>query len=162
MGATMTNVNILEKGTTAFARDILIGSSIISEAIQKTLAIGFGDAEKIKLGQVPQDQSRDEIISRVVGGVDAICLELRKTLDAYEKSSESRVSKIFLAGGGSLLDGMAKLVGDNLGIETELLNAFDQISFDSKNFDEAYLRSVAPSAAIAMGLALRVADGEDA
>jgi type IV pilus assembly protein PilM len=158
IGASMTNINIIEKGTTAFARDIQMGSSVISEEIQKSLSIGFVDAEKIKLGNLPEGQSKDAIIRLVIGGVEELCLEIRKTFDMYEKTSDMKVSKIYLSGGGALLEGMDRLVRDQLGMDTELLNAFSGVSYDEKKFNPDYLESMGPVAAIPLGLALRMAN----
>jgi type IV pilus assembly protein PilM len=50
IGANSINVNILEKGVTAFTRDISIGGSQFTEEIQKQLNVSFDEAEALKLG----------------------------------------------------------------------------------------------------------------
>ncbi len=155
IGASMTNINVLEKGTTAFARDIQMGSSVISEEIQKSLSVGFAEAEKIKLGFLPEGHSREEIIPLIMMGVEELCLEIRKTFDLYEKTAELKVSKIYVSGGGAMLEGMDRMMRDQLKIDTELFNAFGGVTFDQKRFDPQYLEAMGPVAAIPLGLALR-------
>ncbi len=157
IGASMTNINVLERGTTAFARDIQMGSSVISEEIQKSLSVGFAEAEKIKLGFLPEGHPREEIIPLIMAGVEEICLEIRKTFDLYEKTAELKVSKIFVSGGGAMLEGMDRMIRDQLKIDTELFNAFGGVTFDQKRFDAQYLEAMGPVAAIPLGLALRTA-----
>ncbi|MBI3793995.1 MAG: type IV pilus assembly protein PilM [Nitrospinae bacterium] len=158
IGATMTNINILERGTTAFARDLPMGASVISEEIQKGLSIGFGEAEKMKLGEIPDGRTKEEVIKNVLGGVEEICIEFRKTFDMFEKNSDIKISKIYLSGGGAMMDGMDRLVGDQLGISTEMINPFDKITFSDKRFDPQYLEAMAPSAVVSLGLALRTTE----
>ncbi|MBI3580902.1 MAG: type IV pilus assembly protein PilM [Nitrospinae bacterium] len=157
IGASMTNINVLERGTTAFARDIQMGSSVISEEIQKSLSVGFAEAEKIKLGHLPEGHSRQEIIPLIMAGVEELCLEIRKTFDLYEKTAELKVSKIYVSGGGAMLEGIDRMIRDQLKIDTELFNAFSGVVFDQKRFDPRYLEAMAPVAAIPLGLALRTA-----
>ncbi len=158
VGASMTNVNILEGGVTAFTRDIPIGGATISEEIQKSLSIGFADAEKIKLGLIPKEHSKEDVIQRVKSGCERICDELHKTFEMFEKNSDFKVSKIYLSGGSCQMEGMDALVHSYLGMETEILDSFGKIAFNPKNFDSEYLEAMASSAAIPMGLALRTAD----
>lgn len=156
IGASMTNVNILEGGVTGFTRDIPIGGATISEEIQKSLSIGFSDAEKIKLGIIPKEHSKTQVVGFVKKGIQDICDELRKTFDMCEKTSDYKVTKIYLSGGSCQMEGIAPLVGSAIGIETEILNAFNRVQYAEKAFDPEYIETMAPVAAIPMGLALRM------
>lgn len=157
IGGSMTNVSILENGITAYTRDINVGGSTISEEIQKNLSIGFSEAEKMKLGIIPRDQSKGDIIAQVKDAVEFICGELRKTFDMYEKTADHKVSKIYLSGGSCLMEGIELLVNQFLGIETEVVSSFRNVSCNPKKFDQDYVESMAPVAAIPIGLALRMA-----
>ncbi len=156
LGGGMTNINILENGITAFTRDIGIGGATISEEIQKNMSIGFNEAEKMKLGMIPREINRDDLIAQVKDAVEFICGELRKTFDMYEKTSDYKVSKIYLSGGSCLMEGLDLLIHNNLGLETEVMNSFRNISCNVKGFDEQYIEAMGPVAAIPVGLALRM------
>lgn len=157
IGGSMTNVNVLENGITAFTRDISIGGATISEEIQKNLSIGFSEAEKMKLGLIPREQDKADIIAQVKDAVEFICKELRKTFDMYEKTADYKIGKIYLAGGSCLMEGIDLLVNQYTGMETEIINSFGNISCNPKVFDQEYIESLAPVAAIPIGLALRMA-----
>lgn len=155
IGGSMTNINIMEEGVTAFSRDIAIGGSTISEEIQKNMSIGFKEAEKIKLGMIPREMKREDIIGQVKDAVEFICNELRKTFDMYEKTADYKVSKIYLSGGSCLMEGLDLLIHQNLKLEVEVVNSFRNVYCNNKNFDEQYIEAMGPIAAIPVGLALR-------
>ncbi|GMT41937.1 MAG: pilus assembly protein PilM [bacterium] len=156
IGASSTNVNIIENGVTAFTRDLTVGGNTLSEELQKNLSIGFADAEKLKLGILFEGFTKADAIPHVKAGLDKICGELRGTFEIFEKTSDYKISKVHLSGGTCLMEGIDKLVQERLGIETELMNTFRNIRYSSKNFDEEYIESVAAMAAIPVGLALRM------
>ena len=156
IGGSMTNINIMEAGVTAFSRDITIGGSTISEEIQKNMSIGFKEAEKIKLGIIPREMNRADIIAQVKDAVEFICKEIRKTFDMYEKTSDLKVSKVYLSGGSCLMDGIDLLIHQNLNLEVEVVNSFRNVYCNNKHFDEQYIEAMGPVAAIPVGLALRM------
>jgi type IV pilus assembly protein PilM len=61
----------LEKGVTAFTRDISIGGSQFTEEIQKQLNVSFDEAEALKLGGdlgSPMETT-EAVIPQEVGGI---------------------------------------------------------------------------------------------
>lgn len=158
IGATMTNINIIEAGITAFTRDMPIGGNIISEEIQKNLSIGFSEAEKLKLGIMFNDFKKSDIIPHVLTGVNAICSELKKTFELYEKTGDFKISRIFLSGGSCLMEGIEALIEKNLGLETQLIKTFQNIHIKEDIFDPEYVRRMEPVMALPVGLAIRMVD----
>ena len=157
IGASMTNVNILENGITAYSKDLAVGGHTITELIQKNLSIGFSDAEKLKLGNLFESFTKADVIPHVKTGVKNICDELENTFNAFAKLSNYKVSKVFLNGGTCQLDGIDTLIQEHLGIEVEIMNAFRNVYYNQKIFDPEYIESMATVAAIPVGLALRMA-----
>lgn len=158
IGASMTNVNIIENGQTAFTRDMSVGGNNISEDIQTNLSVGFADAERLKLGALKEGFSNKDIIPHVRSGIEFICDELAKTFEQYEQTSEFKVSKIFLSGGSSLFEGLDTIVQEYLGIDTEVANVLRNVSYNKKHFDPEYVETMGTVAAVTIGLALRMAD----
>jgi type IV pilus assembly protein PilM len=64
------------------------------------------------------------------------------------------VDKLYLSGGCSLFGGIDRFFEEKLGVEVEILNPFRNIKI-SRKFDRDYIESIAPQAAVAVGLALR-------
>jgi type IV pilus assembly protein PilM len=158
IGATLTNMNIIENGITAFSRDIPVGGNTISEEIQTRLSVGFSEAERLKLGIMFDDFTEKDIVKPIKAGIELICLELQKTMDLYEKTSEYKVSKLYLCGGTSLMFGIDRFIAEKLETETEFLKAFRNIKINAKKFDPEYVEQMEAVMAITIGLALRQKD----
>lgn len=156
IGASMTNVNILENGVTAYSKDLAVGGHTITELIQKNLSIGFSDAEKLKLGNLFESFTKADIIPHVKTGIKSICEELESTFKSFAKLSNSKVSKIYLNGGTCQLEGIDTLIHEYLGTDVEIMNAFRNIHYNQKHFDPEYIESMGTVAAIPVGLALRM------
>jgi len=158
IGATLTNMNIIENGITAFSRDIPVGGNTISEEIQTRLSVGFSEAEMLKLGIMFDDFTEKDVVKPIKAGIELICLELQKTIDSYEKTSEYKVSKLYLCGGASLMSGIDRFIAEKLETETEFLKAFRNIKINAKKFDPEYVEQMEAVMAITIGLALRQKD----
>lgn len=158
IGASTSNVNIIEGGITAYTRDMPMGGNTVTEMIQKNLNVGFRDAERIKLGQVDDPSQKTDAIPHIKAGVAEICNELRNTLDMFHKTSDSRVKRIHLSGGGAMLEGIDTLVSKELGLDCDIINPFRNIKVNTRQFDQEYVETIAPMAVVAIGLALRKLD----
>ena len=66
-----------------------------------------------------------------------------------------RFDAIFLAGGGAHVTDLTQRLEQRLGTPVELLDPLRRVSIPTKSFDPEYVRSVAPQAAVAVGLAMR-------
>lgn len=158
IGASSTNVNIIENGITAYTRDMPVGGNTITEAIQKNMNVGFRDAESIKLGHMNEAISAADAIPHIKDGVSHICEELKNTIETFQKTSDSQVRRIHLCGGTAMLEGIESLVSNELGLECDKINPFKGIKVNKRSFDLEYIESVAPMAVISVGLAIRKLD----
>lgn len=158
IGASSTNVNIIEAGVTAYTRDMPVGGNNITEAIQKNMNVGFRDAELYKLGRLDESVSAAEVAARVKDGVAEILEELKKTFDMFQRTSEGRVRRIYLSGGTAMMEGIEGLVADGVGLSCQTINPFREIKVNPRVFDEEYIEKIGPAAAVAVGLAMRRLD----
>lgn len=158
-GASVTNVNIVSRGVTAFTRDITIGGNLITEEIQKSLGISYEEAEALKIGgRVGQDV--DAIIphevERIIGQVAGqLAGEIQRSLDFYANPTNTRFDKIYLSGGTAKIPSLQRMISDRSGAPVEVFNPFTGVEVDRKRFDLDYLDEVGPLATVAVGLALR-------
>ncbi len=163
LGAGITNVNIIKNGVSIFTRDINVGGNQFSEEIQKQLGVTFEEAEALKLGgkSSSQEETADLVVPQEVGGIiravcDGIALEIQRSLDFYASTNaEESIAKICLMGGTSKIPGLTIAIENKTGIKAEVIDPFYNIKIDEKKFDVNHIRSVAPCAAVAVGLALR-------
>jgi len=157
IGASVTNVNIIENGITAYTRDIPVGGANITESIQKNLGVGFRDAELYKLGHVDDPAKQREVIPHIKSGLLEVTEELKKTFEMFSRTSDNRVRRLFLSGGTATMEGIDHLVGSEMGLSCEVINPFAGLRV-GKSFDADYIEQVGPLAAVAVGLALRKVD----
>jgi len=115
-----------------------------------------GGAEEDAVGGI-RDASRDPRVQEVVGEVsERLITEIKKTFDFYHaQSMRERFDAIFLAGGGAHVADLMLRLEQRLGTPVELLDPLRRVSIPSKSFDPEYVRSIAPQAAVAVGLAMR-------
>ena len=158
IGAYTTNLNIIEQGITAFTRDIPSGGAMITEAIQKGLNVANKDAESIKMGHLPDRVNKSDVVANVRQGITALCKEISSTLDNFHKSSDGRVRRLYISGGGAMMEGVDSLITKEIGLECKKINPFKNLKVNTKNFDPEYLDTIGPMAAIAIGLATRTLD----
>ncbi len=156
MGAAVTNINILSRGTTVFWRDISFGGNQFSESLQRDLNLSFDQSETLKRGQ-PVDRYAPGDARTVLDTVSGdMASEIRKTFDFFSAtSSEGPVDELMLSGGCALTPNLAQVLRERFGVPVEILNPFRRVRFNEKDFDAAWLQSVAPMMAISVGLAIR-------
>ncbi len=104
-----------------------------------------------------RDASNDPRVQEVVGEVsERLITEIKKTFDFYHaQSMRERFDAIFLAGGGAHVADLTLRLEQRLGTPVELLDPLRRVSIPTKSFDPEYVRSIAPQAAVAVGLAMR-------
>jgi len=154
IGANLMNINILRKGQMAFVRDQFYGGQNLTEEIQKEHGLGYQASETMKKESF-SDVSPEALERFYV----ALTSELIRSLDFYSANhGEDPVQHIYLTGGTALIPGIATEVEQRLGIETEVVNPFEQIQVNEKQFDTEHLNQIGPMMMVPIGLALRSFD----
>jgi type IV pilus assembly protein PilM len=159
-GASATNINILNGDQSVFTRDISIGGNAYTEALQKELNLPFDMADQLKRG-IAVDGVTFEDARPVLRAVsENVMLEIQKTFDFFKATASSdRIDRIMVSGGGSRAEGFTEMLTHRFEAPVEGLDPFKRVSFDPKKFKVDSAAEVAPTAAVAVGLALRrVAD----
>ncbi|MGH7233104.1 MAG: type IV pilus assembly protein PilM, partial [Nitrospiraceae bacterium] len=109
IGGSVMNINIMKGNTSVFTRDISVGGSGYSEAIQREMGVSFEEAESIKKGEAQNGQN-EAAISSVLDGVNAeVASEIAKSIDYFKTTSvEGDMKKILLSGGCAKVAGLAR------------------------------------------------------
>jgi type IV pilus assembly protein PilM len=162
IGASTTNINILNGARSVFTRDATFGGNQYTSLLQKELGLTFDQAERVKRGMPMPEGSEQREIEPILDTVsDILALEIQKTMDFYRatvEDGESAVQKILVSGGGSKLKGLVEFLARRFEIPAEVFDPFRKIRVDSRGFDPEYMREIVPEMAIAVGLALRGVD----
>jgi type IV pilus assembly protein PilM len=158
VGASIMNINIVKGGTSIFNRDIAVGGNQYTDAIQKDLNLSFDQAESLKKGGRVEGAAVENLPPILQAVSENIGLEIQKTFDFFKAtSSEDRIDRIFLSGGTSKVQGLRDLLADRFEAGVEILNPFNNITYNPRDFDPDFINEIGPSAAIAVGLAVRKA-----
>jgi type IV pilus assembly protein PilM len=159
VGASTININVVSGGSTSFTRDITIGGNLLTDEIAKQFAVPWEEAEHMKTtsettlsmsGVLREVQRISQRVSEVLVN------EIQRSLDFFAATAmHAEISAIYLCGGAALQVGLIEGIERRLGTSVRALNPFNNIVVDPKKFDAQLLQRMAPTAAVAMGLAMR-------
>ncbi len=164
IGATFTNINIIENGISRFTRDVSIAGNNLTKALQRDLRLDYLKAEELKknkaviLGEDEEGDKESEQISDIIKPVFHELLgEIRRSLDYYQaQSSERSLKKIILSGGTAKIKGIEKFITQETKLPVERINPFEKAKVNLKNMTAEQLDEMQPLFSVSMGLALRV------
>lgn len=156
IGASVTTISVVSGGMTVFTRSVPIGGNQFSEELQRQLNISYQDAENLKMGrevEAAEGQDPQTVLEPVISNMIG---EVKRSIDFYLSGVPGAfISKIYLSGGGSKLSGLKDIIQEGTAIATELVNPFNSIASNPKDFDPSYLADMGPNFAVAVGLATR-------
>ncbi|HMR75517.1 MAG TPA: type IV pilus assembly protein PilM [Polyangiaceae bacterium] len=163
VGASLTSLNIIAGGVSAFTREIANGGNVITDEIQKQLGVPFEQAEAYKCGGSadPNDPYRAGVVPAQVVQIiesvsDAIAAEIQRSLDFFMATSgEAEIGRIFVTGGSANLVALAQAIERRARVPTEVWSPMERIVVDSKDINHAVVQQSAAQLAVALGLALR-------
>ncbi len=168
VGASLTSLNIVASGVSAFTREIANGGNVITDEIQKQLGVPFEQAEAYKCGGTLEDPYRNvaqaatpgivpEQVMQIIESVsDAIAAEIQRSLDFFMATSgEAEISRIFVTGGSANLVALAQAIERRARVPTEVWSPVERIIADPKDVHPAMLQARAAQLSVALGLALR-------
>ncbi|HEX3029493.1 MAG TPA: pilus assembly protein PilM [Clostridia bacterium] len=122
-GSETTIINILRDKVLEFNKVVLIGSSNLDTVLANSLGMSESEAERIKR-MYGMDKSKADISSEheaiyltVKSKVDEIVKQIIQCFEFYEKRCfGSKVGKIYIIGGGSMLKGLREYLEESLHI----------------------------------------------
>ncbi|MBU0673058.1 MAG: pilus assembly protein PilM [Proteobacteria bacterium] len=159
IGASKMNINIVAKGTSVLARDVVLGSRLLTEQIQGHFDISFEEAEDLKTGKQAPADKKEDLEEIFVNTCTQWVTEVKRALDFYYSNyPDETINRVVLSGGGAKVKGLAKLFTEETGIKSEIFNPFARATTDPSKIDSDYLKNIAPEMALSTGLATRSSD----
>ena len=156
IGASKMSINILSRGISVVARDIMVGSRQLTEQIQNVFDLDFEEAEALKLGATQDEEKRQEIEDIFATTCTQWILEIKKAIDMYHANhADHPLKKLILSGGGAKVVGLLDFLAQETDLQVELFNPFLNMITNDKKIDPEYLKNIGPEMAIATGIALR-------
>ncbi len=157
-GASATNINILNGGQSVFTRDISIGGNAYTEALQRELSLPYEQADQLKRGVAVEGVTFEDARPVLRAVSDNVLLEIQKTFDFFKATASSdRIDRIVVSGGASRADGFIEMLTERFGAPVETFDPFKRVTVDPKKLQGMTAEDAGPTAAVAVGLALRQA-----
>jgi type IV pilus assembly protein PilM len=156
IGASVTNLVIIESGEILFCRDIPVGGSTYTGEIQKALSVNAEEAESIKLGACTGQAAPEEVPIVLKATHEIYGDEVRGSFDFFlNTNSNTSIQRCFVTGGGSRVPGLVEHLSQSLKIPTETLDPFASVGYNPKSLTPDYLADIRDFAAVSLGLGLR-------
>jgi type IV pilus assembly protein PilM len=159
IGAQQSIFCVYWNGQPVFFREVSFGGQQITNAIAKILDVNKSEAEKIKVNGPNglNEGQQEQIVQELRSIFHSWAMELQRLIGFYQSTVQDAElgKRLFLAGGGSLIQGLLPAFKANIGIDVLHLDPWKKVDLDLNRFDQNYLRQVGPQFAVPMGLALR-------
>lgn len=154
VGYKMTGITIVDDGSVTESHSI---STVGGEEFTKIIAHSFGVNEEranllkkeMGINVTASDQRLADVLIPILS---IIISEVKKNQQAYMRTNGKKISGIVLTGGSSRMPGFPEFISREMNLPVEIGNPFKMVSYDKMLEDR--LAAIAPSYAVAVGLAL--------
>jgi type IV pilus assembly protein PilM len=153
VGHETTNVSILEDGAPILTRDIPFGSRRVREDLQRERGLTAEQAEDVVQGR----EDLADLPQIVESAADEVAVGIeRASAFLMTRQDGGGVGQIYLSGGGARIPEMVDALGRRMGLDTQLINPFEQVPVRPDAVEGFVLEEAAPMLLLPLGLALRV------
>ena len=154
-GAQATKMVLFQGEAPLLTKEVNIGSVLATEEVQRSMGVSYFEAEDLKLGIDEQGSIPEEVKDSIWRVNERIIDEVKKTINFFHSTSGGeRINKIFVTGGGCMVDGLVDGIETETEIETAFLEPFDKVKV-GKKVPKDYVELIARTGCVAMGLAMR-------
>ncbi|TMP41253.1 pilus assembly protein PilM [Pseudoalteromonas citrea] len=152
IGAVITLVSVIQSGKAIYTRDQVFGGEQYTNSIVAYYNKSFDEAEIAKTtGDLPPNYTFEVLAPFQT----ALLQQVRRAVQMFMTTSgKDHVDYVVLTGGTALVEGLDRLLVDELGIHTIVADPFVDMEVSPK-VDRNVLQRHKPQFAIATGLALR-------
>ena len=152
IGATMNTFHVLREGRVIYSRDTVFGGLQLTEEIRSRYGLSVEEAGLAKKrGGLPEDYQR----SVLVPFMETLAQQVGRSLQLYYTAGRKQeVRRMVLAGGTSMIPGLAELLAQESGMEVTIANPLARMRVN-RRIDVQALSSDAPALLTACGLAMR-------
>lgn len=155
IGAETTTLSILSRGDLMLTQSISSGSVAVTRSIATEIGVEYNQAEEYKKSYgLDASKLEGKVATAIKPVIGLVIAEIKKVLAFYEThSNQDSVKRVVISGGGSMLVGITQYLTENLGLEVQIGNPFQNISLTDKQKQE--IGENAPLYTTAVGLALK-------
>jgi len=153
VGSEITNINITQSGVPYFTKDLQIGGSGFTEAVQRKFSLSQAEAAAATRGESGASHDIVPVIEQACEGL-ATALERAQ---AYLRTAgeAGAITRIMVCGGAALTPGVPEYLNRRFGVPAEIANPLARVQYDPALFAGQDVNKVAPLLTVGIGLALR-------
>jgi type IV pilus assembly protein PilM len=156
IGASVTNLVIIDSGSVVFSRDIPYGGHLYDTEISRDLGVGLQEAESLKIGLSYQQETPQEVLTAIGNINETLGMEINNSFDFYRSSGATQpVSQIFTSGGVIRTPGLTQKIQDTTRISCTTMDPFIKVEVNSKKISADLKEQIRLFSPVAIGLALR-------
>src|SRR6478672_2633740 len=124
IGASLSTINILSNGTSAFTRDVTTGGNSFTDDIKRHLGVSHEEAEAMKVAFSDGDATQD--LGRILANTsNAMAGEFQKSIDFFLSSHpDMSIGRIYLAGGSARVPPLLQAIEGRARVPVELMDPF--------------------------------------
>ncbi len=155
LGASTTDICIIDKGIPMLNRSIDVGGTTITKALSNNLNVDLEKAEQFKydLGITSLDSQENVVPKTIIETVNPVINEIKYSINLYQNKNNTKVEKIILSGGAALLMNFSNYLSKLLDINVIIGDPWARISYPEEL--KPVLSEIGPRISVAVGLALR-------
>ena len=155
LGDSFTHINIIQDGTMGYTRDIPVGGDYCTKMLMSKFKVPFNQTLAIKRGNFSSDIDEEEVVKIISQAYKKVLEEVQKSFEYFGTLSGSKVDRVLLCGGGSMIRGLDGFFADYLDVPVEILNPMQGVKINPKNFDNSLIDEMGGLSTVALGLATR-------
>jgi len=152
IGANMNAFHVMREGHIVYSRDTVFGGRQLTDAIRERYDLSMEEAGFAKKrGGLPDDYQRQVLTPFL----ETVVQQVGRSLQLYYTAGRHHeVKEIILAGGSSVIPGLAERIAQDSGMAVTIANPFQHMQV-SKKLNQEALSNDAPAMLTACGLAMR-------
>lgn len=156
IGASTLTLNVVKGSEIIYTREQAFGGNDLTNLISQQHGMSVEEVEQsLRLGEIAADIQEGAVLPFR----NTVAQQVSRALQFfYSSGAHGELVTLYLAGGGSGIDGLAGQLEEELGLNTQIANPFSAMSVSSK-VNSARLERDAQSLVKATGLALRGLEG---
>ncbi len=129
IGEEVSNLIIFQENSPLFIRDIFFGGRDFTKSISGAMGLDFNDAEYLKCN--PLKENYKVVFNACESVLMNLVPEVRISFDYFTTEKNLMISKLYITGGGALLEGFAEYLAKNLEIPVEIWNPLARLKTSS-------------------------------
>jgi type IV pilus assembly protein PilM len=151
IGASKTNINIMQGNVSAFHREIYVAGNDLTDAVAKRFGEDPADVERMKKDPGGALESMQDAMLPILEDIHS---EIRLSFDYFENQNDKEVKEVYVSGGSALFPGFDSMFSQIFNLPTKLWDPTEGLEVAGAN--PIGLSGTNSEMAVAVGLASRL------